>query len=101
MIFGFFLFLLSQVQGEEKQPNVIFILADDLGWNDVSWNNPDMPTHHMEKLAQVIVPGSIHPQGEALIHFLVFILDHKITLVMTENTNQMVLLSMTSDLMKI
>merc|ERR1712018_348640 len=52
MIFGFFLFLLSQVQGEEKQPNVIFILADDLGWNDVSWNNPDMPTHHIEKLAQ-------------------------------------------------
>ena len=53
MIFGFLLFLLSQVQGEGKQPNVIFILADDLGWNDVSWNNPDMPTHHMEKLAQV------------------------------------------------
>ena len=53
MIFGFLLFLLSQVQGEGKQPDVIFILADDLGWNDVSWNNPDMPTHHMEKLAQV------------------------------------------------
>ena len=56
---------------------------------------------HKGLLFQVIVPGSIHPQGEALIHFLVFILDHKITLVMTENTNQMVLLSMISDLMKI
>jgi len=52
IILGYILFLICQVQGDGKQPNVIFILADDLGWNDVSWNNPDMPTHHMEKLAQ-------------------------------------------------
>ena len=46
------------------------------------------------------MPGSIHLQEEALTHFLGFILDHKITLVMTENTNQMVLHSMILDLMK-
>ena len=34
-----------------RKPNVIFILVDDLGWNDVSWNNKDMPTPNLEKLA--------------------------------------------------
>lgn len=34
-----------------KKPNVIFVLADDLGWGDVSWNNPDMPTSNMARLA--------------------------------------------------
>ncbi len=23
-------------------PNILFILVDDLGWNDVSWNNPEV-----------------------------------------------------------
>ena len=42
----------STVLSAREKPNIIFILADDLGWNDVSWNNPDMPTPHMEHLAQ-------------------------------------------------
>lgn len=37
---------------EGRKPNVIFILADDLGWNDVSWHNADMPTANMEKLSR-------------------------------------------------
>ena len=50
---GIVLSCLSQlVGGQKKQPNIIFILADDLGWNDVSWHNPDMPTSNMERLAQ-------------------------------------------------
>jgi len=32
-------------------PHLIVILADDLGWNDVSWNNPDMHTPNIQQLA--------------------------------------------------
>ena len=50
---GLVLCCLSQLAfGQKKQPNIIFILADDLGWNDVSWHNPDMPTSAMERLAK-------------------------------------------------
>ena len=51
-VFGVILMTLKLVSSERKQPNIIFILADDLGWNDVSWNNPDMPTENMERLAK-------------------------------------------------
>ena len=40
------------VLGQRKQPNMIFILADDLGWGDVSWHSPGLPTHNMERLAR-------------------------------------------------
>ena len=38
--------------GAARQPNILFIMADDLGWNDVSWNNPDMPTTNLARLAE-------------------------------------------------
>ena len=31
-----------------NSPNIILILADDLGWNEVSWHNPRIKTPHME-----------------------------------------------------
>ena len=33
-------------------PNIILIVADDLGWNDVSWHNKEMVTPNMERLAR-------------------------------------------------
>ena len=38
----------------ESRPNIVFVLADDLGWGDVGWNNPAMAdvTPHLTKLAR-------------------------------------------------
>nr|XP_053641745.1 arylsulfatase B-like [Cherax quadricarinatus] len=33
-------------------PHIIFMVADDLGWNDVSWHNPQVLTPHLESLAR-------------------------------------------------
>ena len=44
-------FLLGRLQA---QPNILIVLADDLGVNDVSWNNPAVreETPSLEKLAK-------------------------------------------------
>ncbi|KAK3108276.1 hypothetical protein FSP39_004703 [Pinctada imbricata] len=34
-----------------KSPHILFIVADDLGWNDVGFHNPDMITPNIDKLA--------------------------------------------------
>ena len=42
----------SFASSNEKPPNIIVIVADDLGYNDVSWHNPDIVSPHMERLAR-------------------------------------------------
>jgi len=34
------------------QPNIILMVADDLGYNDVSWHNPDIVSPNLEQLAR-------------------------------------------------
>lgn len=47
-----FLFLLGSLQAQEK-PNIIFILADDLGYGDLScYGANDIKTPHIDKIAQ-------------------------------------------------
>ena len=38
----------------DTKPHIVFILADDLGWGDVGWNNPIMAdvTQRLSKLAK-------------------------------------------------
>ncbi|KAK3756617.1 hypothetical protein RRG08_045129 [Elysia crispata] len=42
---------LSVVQSAPQSPHLIFIVADDLGWNDVGYHNPDIISPNIDKLA--------------------------------------------------
>ncbi|XP_002733395.1 arylsulfatase I-like [Saccoglossus kowalevskii] len=35
-----------------RKPHVVFIVADDLGWNDIGYNNPSIFTPTLDKLAR-------------------------------------------------
>ncbi|KAA0186804.1 hypothetical protein HAZT_HAZT002128 [Hyalella azteca] len=43
--------LVFGAQKAPKPPHLILIVADDLGWNDVSWHNPEVISPHLGKLA--------------------------------------------------
>ena len=50
------LLVFSSGRVTEGRPNIVFVLADDLGWGDVGWNNPSMAdvTPHLTKLAKYV-----------------------------------------------
>jgi len=37
----------------DNPPNVLFIVADDLGWNDLGYQNPDIISPNLDKLAKM------------------------------------------------
>uniref|UniRef100_A0A2C9KS10 Sulfatase N-terminal domain-containing protein n=1 Tax=Biomphalaria glabrata TaxID=6526 RepID=A0A2C9KS10_BIOGL len=46
-----------------QKPHIVFIYADDLGWNDVGWHNPTIPTPHLNKLAsEGVILNSMYAQ---------------------------------------
>ena len=46
-----------------KQPNIVIIVADDLGWADVGFHSDRIPTPHLDRIAR---------EGVELDHFYVF-----------------------------
>ncbi|ROT79267.1 hypothetical protein C7M84_001989 [Penaeus vannamei] len=47
--------LSSAAAASRGQPHIVLIVADDLGWNDVSWHNPQVVTPHLEDLARRVI----------------------------------------------
>ncbi len=43
--------LISQTSEGNGKPNIVYILADDMGWGDVGWHDGKIPTPHLDKLA--------------------------------------------------
>lgn len=45
------LFWIGQARADDR-PNIVVILADDLGWGDVGWHGSEIPTPQLDRLAK-------------------------------------------------
>lgn len=84
-----FFLLLGHVQSISKKPNVIVILADDLGHGDMPWNNGEIIAPNLLRLAKsgtIITDMYVQPvctpsrQGSARNYFFYYIDEVKATI---------------------
>ena len=40
VLLGFCVLSVDSTRTGGNRPNIVYVLADDVGWADVSWNNP-------------------------------------------------------------
>ena len=50
-VFGIFVFIFCLQSVLGKPPHIVFILADDYGFNDVGYHNPRIKTPNLDSLA--------------------------------------------------
>ena len=51
-----------------SRPNVIYFLADDLGWTDVGWHGGDIATPNLDRLAaEVAAQVALDGDGDRLV----------------------------------
>jgi arylsulfatase B/arylsulfatase I/J len=46
-----FMFATCSVRGKGAQPHILFILADDFGYNDIGYHGSEIKTPNLDKLA--------------------------------------------------
>ena len=46
-------FIVLHICSAKSQPNIVVIVADDLGYNDVSWHNPDILSPNLARQAKI------------------------------------------------
>jgi arylsulfatase A-like enzyme len=51
-LLSLFIFTAVFVRAETPKPNILFIVADDLGWSDVGWHGGFAKTPHMDRLVK-------------------------------------------------
>ena len=52
MLRTFFILFVSLYSVTTSPPNILVIVADDLGYNDIAWHNPEIVSPNLEKLAK-------------------------------------------------
>ena len=63
VVFGWLPLAKPATVGAAKKPNIVIIVADDLGWADVGYHSDRIPTPHLDRIAR---------EGVELDHFYVF-----------------------------
>ena len=73
LIITLFFCLSLKVPGARTQPpNIIVMLADDLGWRDVSWHHQKMKTPHLKQLVDTGVITILYSWSSSRPTFSIF-----------------------------